>query len=103
MEMFFFQAGAISVLLLKMPLYSFSLEFQVVNNFPILHLDRYTICLKAVLMLLVGIKLSKHKMKKKKRSGKVLFALSSPPMDSSMALSNSDFSGLPTNLSRCHL
>lgn len=69
---FSFQAGAVSVLLLKMPLCSFSLKFQVVSNFPIFHLEGYNICLKTVLMLLVVIKLSKCGMKKVVRKGSLL-------------------------------
>lgn len=71
MEMF----SSVFSVLLKVPLCSSSLKFKIINNFPILHLEGYTICLKIVLMFLVEIKLSKCRMKKEVKEGSLHFII----------------------------
>ena len=58
-----FQTGGGTVFVPKMSLGTFSLKFQVVSNFPQIHLHGYTACATTVLMLLVGIVLSNCRMK----------------------------------------
>lgn len=65
---------------------------------PILHLEGCAISLKAVLMLLVAIKISKRRMKKGVRKGCFSFVISSY-----IELPNPYFWRLPTHLYGCHL